>query len=83
MSLLDEKEIIDRAELRDLEQSIEVVSDACVCVGCGCSNLNPCIAGCSWITWQDDRGICSQCVYLPIDELVRRSQISRIQVYTP
>lgn len=72
---LTEGELADRAVLRELEDSIEAVSDDCICVGCGCSNRHACPEGCSWIVVSDDLvGICSRCVVLPIDELVRRQK---------
>jgi hypothetical protein len=74
MDPLTAREVVARAELRDLEEEIEAVSDEVICVGCGCSNRQACHPACSWIVWWDIRGICSICVLLPIDELVRRQQ---------
>jgi hypothetical protein len=75
---LTANELVDRAELRELEDSIEAVSDDCICVGCGCSNRHACPEGCTWIAWHDTLGICSRCVVLSVDELVRR-QKGRVQ----
>lgn len=79
---LTEGELTDRAALRELEDSIEAVSDDCICVGCGCSNRHACPEGCTWIAWHDTVGICSRCVVLSVDELVRRqhNRVKRVFV---
>lgn len=48
----------------------------CICVGCGCTTENACLGGCSWIVqdFEEGIGICSNCVRLPIEELVERSR---------
>ncbi len=48
------------------------------CVGCGCKEVQACLTDdgpCEWviIDWTRERGICSACVVLPIDVLVRKA----------
>lgn len=52
-----------------------------VCVGCGCTELTPCMTPdgpCCWIVVNTDtqRGICSACLDTPIDELVARGSVA-------
>jgi len=64
----------------------EVQTDEVRCVGCGCTDSNPCLdlAGqpCSWVAVESDEiaagifprgqlaGICSQCAVKPLDQLL-------------
>jgi len=33
------------------------------CIGCGCTDSNPCKNGCSWIWNRGNLGLCSECLY--------------------
>lgn len=45
-----------------------------VCIGCGCSDEDPCEGGCSWVSVNEDlgAGLCSQCAAKPLDELIEK-----------
>lgn len=62
-----------RAQLVESEAAAATI-DAMVCVGCGCSQLNACPGGCFWAAADSEsgKGICSNCVGIPIAELDRR-----------
>lgn len=46
-----------------------------VCIGCGCTDSDPCPGGCSWIAGDEDlgAGLCSQCAAEPLKELIGRA----------
>lgn len=62
-----------RARLVDSEAEAAAI-DAMVCVGCGCTTLRACEGGCFWAAGDpaSGKGICSNCVGIPIAELDRR-----------
>lgn len=39
------------------------MNDVCVCIACGCDDLNPCPGGCAWMRKDDvvQLGVCSRC----------------------
>jgi len=58
-----------------LEQLIEPY-----CVGCGCTELQACNTPegpCHWVVIHvsGEYGLCSACVVLPIDELIRKARL--------
>jgi hypothetical protein len=42
------------------------------CVGCGCTDVTPCLGGCRWtgINEETDEGLCSACAARPLDQLM-------------
>jgi hypothetical protein len=72
---------------RELEQSgvwdqLSVIGDSPLCIGCGCTERDPCLGGCAWVALDVARnvGLCSSCVVIPIDELLARSQQFLLQL---
>lgn len=65
-------------------QPVELSMPMIVCIGCGCTETQPCIArdlasplgwvACSWTAIDEDTGmgLCSTCAVKPLDELVTR-----------
>ena len=61
-------------ELRQVLDQFPI--DDRVCIGCGCTQLTPCLGGCHWTTedFGDGHGLCSACAVIPLEELIRRGR---------
>lgn len=46
------------------------------CIGCGCTDAQPCPDGCAWAAVDEEQGIglCTNCAVKPLDQLIGEGQ---------